>query len=70
MKITYSPIYPMLRDIGAIMQHNGADLYVVIDEDTRPIVDTAIGVTRMYRDGKQWAHIPLAYTPYWESRNA
>lgn len=63
MKPAYDPIYPKLKDIGAIMNRNGNDLYVLVDHDTRLLIDNyhPIGISYFFSEGKKWANIPCGY---------
>lgn len=72
MKAEYAPIYPALLKAGATMDNHESDLYVLIDDISRPILDqhSPMGATkfRSELDGKLWMDIPFAYLPYWERK--
>ena len=67
-------LYQRLRRAGCIIDSHYSDLYVLVDDISRPIVNEYIAghmkcVTTFISqiDGREWYEISLAYDPYWEA---
>ncbi len=66
-------IYEQMKQAGVQIDHHESDLYVPVNEITRPILETykyRCNVTTFICniDKKLWYDIPFAYTPFWERK--
>lgn len=66
-------LYECLKAAGCEISNHCSDLYVKIDEKSKPIVEAYEHKRSPNRfvnhlDGLPWFDIPFAYAPYWEAK--
>jgi hypothetical protein len=66
--------YSVYHDLVKVMaptelDHHESDLYVLVNEKSRPIVEKYVGSASVFKsnlDGKLWYDLPFAFAPFWE----